>query len=131
MRLSAIGSIVLLLAFALSGCSQTKRHTPPTRAKPSTVIRSGSPVLSIVIGVAEPCRGGGGLGPPPPVTVIAREHERIVSTSVALRSDHYRYQLALAPGRYTLSAPKSVIRPERVLLRYGERLTVNFLPTCG
>jgi hypothetical protein len=82
------------------------------------------------MGVAAPCASA--LGSQfVPVTVIVREHGRVVATTVvSYRSNRDRYRLSLRPGQYTISAPQSADEPERVVLESGERLTVNLLNRC-
>ena len=87
--------------------------------------------LGTISGLASPCVG---LATPghAVVTVYARRGGRIIASQhvVLTRSPDNPYWLTLAPGTYTISAPKSRLPARTVQVRTGHAATVNFLPSC-
>lgn len=113
----------VILGGVLGGCGQSPRPSPtPSLKRPAT---------GTVVGTAAHCAGLPRAAALLPVTVIAREHERVVATqTVSYLKDHDRYRLSLRPGRYTISAPRSADGPQAVDLRSGERAIVDFADGC-
>jgi hypothetical protein len=89
------------------------------------------PAPGVVTGVAAPCAGPAAAALQP-VTVYAIRDGRTVATQVTQhKGRHDRYRFALAPGRYTISAPRSAGKvPQRVLLHSRQTITVNFPNYC-
>ncbi len=90
------------------------------------------PPPGTVTGIAAPC-----AGPPPaapePVTVFAIRGGTTVATQVTqYKGRHDRYRLALAPGRYKISAPRSADKsPQIVLVRSGQTSNISFPNRCS
>jgi hypothetical protein len=67
-----------------------------------------------------------------PVRVTAIRNGNVVAIRIVRSSTHMgRYRMELAPGRYLLSAQRSGLRPEMVIIRPGRIVIANFEGTCS
>lgn len=117
-RHSAGAMFAAALTVALGGCT-------PHHHRIIEIVHEG-----LVTGVAEACAGPASLSTRP-VTVFASHDGRAIATELvryAVGGGHYR--LRLAPGRYRISAPRSGDRPQSVIVRSGQTITVDFPNRC-